>query len=244
MLVAATSLGPVPQSLWMMDLYFGRRRALPSMLTPDPPRGRHGNRPASPGPSSGDSDEVRASARTGWVRVSDDGTMPIERTPGREAGSVFALPIRRRHAGRIQGGPADLGVHPGPQRGGHRRSGRPLDRLGPDRPSGGAPLVDEVVVVDDGSVDRTAERGPGGRSPGHHLRRHPRRQGPGNAIGTQGERWRPHRLRRCRRDQLRAPFRHRTAGSAAASTSRSPWSKASTDGRCREHPTGAAGSPN
>ena len=96
-------------------------------------------------------------ACTRWARVSDDCGMPIESAPGQDGG-------RYSHA---QFDPAELAESKGdrsisvciPARNEAATVGPVVHSIisALTGPAGGVPLVDEVLVVDDGSVDRTAE---------------------------------------------------------------------------------------
>ena len=90
---------------------------------------------------------------------------------GRRRAGLRSRPIRRVPAGRGKRGPHDLGVHPGPQRSGHRR---------PDRPTPSSP---RSPCRRGGPAGR---RGGGGRRrlDRRHRRYRPAGPGPGSSPPT------------------------------------------------------------
>ena len=62
-----------------------------------------------------------------------------------------------RALGGTEADASHLGLHPGPERSSHHRPHRASIVSTLAAPTGGVPLVDEIMVVDDGSDDRTAE---------------------------------------------------------------------------------------
>ena len=108
---------------------------------------------------------------------------------------------------------------------------------------GGNGLVDEVIVLDDGSSDDTAEQA---RDAGAGVVAGPgrgRRQGPGHGRGAGRLQRRRRRLPRRRRGQHDPGLRHRAARAAADHRPRRPGQGLLHPARCTATPPAAAGSP-